>query len=130
MIRETLGHLTDDGLICMHFGEYHFATKPNRTMRYLATARAAFTEDGITSFSRHALVATSPSLLEVSTMLLKKSPFTPSETERFLAVGHEVPGTVPRYVPGIVLTWTSGCERSSSCRRTDWQSGRLRIRTR
>jgi hypothetical protein len=100
MIGETLDHLSDDGLICMHFGEYHFLTKPNRTMRYLSTAREAFAEHGIDDFSEHALVATSPSLLEVSTMLLKKSPFTASEKQRFLEVGAKVPGTVPRYVAG------------------------------
>ena len=100
MIGETLDHLTADGLICMHFGEYDFAGKPNRTTRYMATAREAFENYGIRDFPAHALVATSPSLLEVSTMLLKKSAFTESEIERFFEVVARVSGTVPRYVPG------------------------------
>ncbi len=100
MIEETLDHLTDDGLLCMHFGEFDFDAKPNRTIRYLATARAAFEAKEIPDFRKHALVASSPSLLQVATMLLKKSPFTTAEAERFLAVGKQIPGTVPRFVDG------------------------------
>lgn len=103
MIEETLDHLTDDGLICMHFGEFNFEEKPNRTTRYLATARAAFEAKGISDFRRHALVASSPSLLQVATMLLKKSPFTATEAERFLEVGKRIQGNTPRYVHGTSI---------------------------
>ena len=31
MIKETLQHLTDDGIMVVQFGELDFATAPNRT---------------------------------------------------------------------------------------------------
>ena len=37
--------------------EIEFDTKPNRGIRYLGTARDAFTELGIPDFQRHVLVA-------------------------------------------------------------------------
>ena len=69
MIRETLDHLADDGVLCMQFGEFEFDKKANRTLRYLTTARAAFEDAGLPDFDAHVLVATSPSLLELTTTL-------------------------------------------------------------
>lgn len=102
MIRESLEHLTEDGLICMQFGEVDFAQKPNRTARYLGTARTAFQETGIADFGKHILLATTPVWpVPVSTILLKGTPFTAEEAMRFLRNAPVVPGSVVRYASGL-----------------------------
>jgi len=75
MIAEALGHLTPGGVLCMQFGEVNYDSKPNRTARYLATARAAFTDLGIEGFARHVLLATNAEYpWQLSTLILSKSP--------------------------------------------------------
>jgi hypothetical protein len=88
-LEEALRHLSDQGVICAQFGEVHFDDKPNRTARYLGTAREALHRLGIDDFQRHVLVATSPGFaFTISTILLKRTPFTPAEVQRFTeAVG-------------------------------------------
>lgn len=103
MIIESLQHLTDGGVICMQFGEFNFQGKPNRTSRYVATARAAFHELGIEGHAGHILVATSSDFIPLSTILLKREPFTPDEIGRFLAQMPNIAGAKPRHVPGQVV---------------------------
>jgi hypothetical protein len=99
-IEESLARLADGGLICAQFGELDYDRKPNRTLRYLATAREAFRRRGIDDLSRHVLVLTSPSFIDTPTILLKRSPFTSGEVERFVAAAAEVERAVVRYAPG------------------------------
>jgi hypothetical protein len=101
MITDSLSHLTEDGIICAMFGEAFFDGKPNRTARYIATAREAFARLGITDFDKHVLVETSPSFLTLSTILLKKAPFTAEEITRFKRAVGEVQGGVVRYAPDV-----------------------------
>src|SRR5205814_2607503 len=75
MVAESLRHLADGGIVCMQFGEIDFERKPNRTVRYLTTAREALGRAGIADFDRHVLVATSPSFGSLSTILLARDPF-------------------------------------------------------
>lgn len=103
MILESLTHLTDDGIICMQFGEIEFSRKPNRTARYLATAREAFHELGIEDHAAHMLVATSHDFIPVSTILLKRTAFTKSEVDRFLENMPNVTGAVGQHAPGHQL---------------------------
>ena len=92
MIGVSLAHLTDGGVICAQFGE--FAETPNRTVRYLTTARDAFARLGITDFGQHVLVSSSPSYqLEAFTILLRKTPFTERERARFRARTATVEGS-------------------------------------
>ena len=86
MISETLEHLTDDGISVAQFGEVSFQDRPNRTARYLVTAREAMKEIGIEDPSQHMLVATSQDPLSggLSTIILKRTPFTPDEVDRFV----------------------------------------------
>jgi hypothetical protein len=102
MIKESVEHLRDTGLIAMHFGEVDYEGLPNRTARYLITARQAFAELGIENFERHVLVATTEGFMSTSTMLLKKTPFTPEEIGRFLPLTKEIADSKARYVPGHV----------------------------
>ena len=40
MIAKSLKHLTDEGIMVVQFGELDFDNEPNRTARYVMTARA------------------------------------------------------------------------------------------
>jgi len=120
-IQDSLEHLSDNGVLAAQFGELDFAKKPNRTSRYVATARKALTDLGVEDPSQHILVATSPTDLgaaSYSTILVKKTPFTPEEIARFTeqlagiegaqlvyAPGEEVP---PRPVAAIAATGNPG----------------------
>jgi spermidine synthase len=81
MIADSLDRLSPGGILCVQFGEVDFAAKPNRTLRYLATARAALRELGIPDFARHVIVTTSPGFASFTsaTVLLRKTPFTPED---------------------------------------------------
>jgi len=99
MIEETLEHLSPGGILCAQFGEIDYDVKPNRVVRYLGTARAAFQELGIPDFARHVLVAVSPGFgrLETATVLIKRSPFIAAEVERFLATANGLAGARVSY---------------------------------
>jgi hypothetical protein len=86
MLEEALRHLSDQGVVCAQFGEVRFDDKPNRTTRYLGTAREALRRLGSDDFQHHVLVATSPGFaFTISTILLKRTPFSPDEVQRFTA---------------------------------------------
>ncbi|HEY8515172.1 MAG TPA: hypothetical protein VIS07_06650 [Candidatus Binatia bacterium] len=101
MIVEALEHLDENGILCAQFGEIEFATKPNRVVRYLGTAREALAELGIRDFDRHVLVAVSPGFgqLESATILIRKRPFTEADIETFLDTAAQIEGT------RVVYTW-------------------------
>jgi spermidine synthase len=103
MIVASLERLTDDGVIAMHFGEFQYDTKPNRTARYAGTARRALEKLGVTEVRQHVLVATTPGVLQGSTILVKRNPFTEREVANFLDNTARVPGAVVRHVPGRAL---------------------------
>jgi MFS family permease len=84
MVIESLGRLSDRGILCAQFGEIHYGDRPKRTARYLATAREAFRRLGIGDFERHVLVGTTPDFLwPMATIVLKPKPFTRQEVLRF-----------------------------------------------
>ena len=97
-IRDSLEHLTENGIVAAQFGEIDFVNKPNRTTRYAATARLALERMGIDDAGSHVLVSTSAGVQ--STVLVKRTPFTDEEIGRFTALDDTVPGTEARYVPG------------------------------
>ncbi len=105
MIRESLSHLGERGVICAQFGEIDYAGKPNRTARYVSTARRAFEEFGVADFDRHVLIATVSDIppFALSTVLLGKAPFTAAEIQRFLDNDARVTDATVRYVPGRAL---------------------------
>ena len=103
MLRDSLQRLTPHGVICTQFGELDYANRPNRTTRYLATARAALRDSGIRDFDRHVMVAGGgywPPLVE-SAILLSKRPFSPEQAERFVAHTGLLKSGVVRHVPGL-----------------------------
>jgi hypothetical protein len=102
-IRDSLEHLTDDGVLVAQFGEQNFATKPNRTSRYVSTARAALDEIGIEDPSGHVVLLTSPyqgSVYRNATILVKPTPFTDQELADTTDQAAKVPGTTVEYLPG------------------------------
>ena len=102
MLKESLKHLTEQGIICAQFGELYFENKPKRTTRYLATARQAYAEEGIQPFEQHVAVATSGGLGDLlqSTILLSKSPLTSGQIKRFYQKTIRLQMGSVRYVPG------------------------------
>lgn len=102
-IVESFEHLAPDGVIAAQFGEVDYEAKPNRTTRYVSTAREALYEMGIDDPSDHIVVATTPgtnSSLTVSTILVKREPFTAAEVDGLLGTAANVAGTELRYAPG------------------------------
>ena len=105
-IVDSFKHLAPNGILAVQFGEVNYAQRPNRTTRYVATARHALADFGVRDPSGHILVATSPSFATIggateSTILVKASPFTPTEVNRFVSALATVPGSTLRYAPGI-----------------------------
>lgn len=103
MIETTLEHLSDRGISVAQFGEVNFAERPNRTARYVMTAREAFKRIGVDDMSGHILIATSTDPLSggLSTIILKREPFTHDEVQRFIDA---IPNAEPSqliYAPGV-----------------------------
>ena len=101
MIGETLRRLAPDGLLAMQFGEDDFDAQPNRTLRYVASARAALTEMGVADPAAHIAVATTKSLGDLSTILVSPTPIDRARAAAFLAAAADVPKTRVRWVQGI-----------------------------
>ena len=85
MVEASLRRLAPGGIVCAQFGEVAFDRKPNRTTRYLATAREAFRREGIVDFGRHVLLATAPGIFTTATILLRREPWSDEEIARFVA---------------------------------------------
>ncbi len=102
MIADSLKHLTDDGIMVVQFGELDFKGKPNRTARYVMTARAAMKDIGIENPGDHMIVSefiTNKSG-DLSTIMLKRTPFTPAEVARYEAEAPKLPMVSTSWVPG------------------------------
>lgn len=104
-IEETLDHLTDDGILAAQFGEANYEVKNNRTTRYVATARHALEQAGIENPEDHILVSTFglEANARLSTIFVKKTPFTDDEIATFVGQDDEVPGSELQYAPGHEL---------------------------
>jgi hypothetical protein len=102
MIDETLDHLTDDGVMVVQFGELDFQSRPNRTSRYVVTAREALRRLGVDDPSHHIMVAAHlpPEGGALSTIIVKRTPFTTGEVDAFAKSVANVPYNVPIYAPG------------------------------
>jgi hypothetical protein len=103
MIEESLSHLSDEGISVAQFGEVDFANRPNRTSRYLVSARQALENMGVEDPSQHILVATSTDPLSggLSTIMVKRTPFTPEEITRFQEAIPNSPDSKLVYAPGV-----------------------------
>lgn len=100
MIDATLARLAPDGFLAMQFGEDDFDAQPNRTLRYLASARAALARRGVADPAAHIAVATTRSLGDVSTILVSPTPITGARARAFAAAAADVPHTRVQWLPG------------------------------
>src|SRR4029078_731864 len=92
MIKTTLEHLTGDGIMVVQFGELNFRESPNRTSRYIVTARSALQELGCENPNDHLLVAAQFTQAgDLSTIVVKRTPFTAGEADRFLTQIRNLP---------------------------------------
>ncbi len=103
-IVDSLNHLAPGGILAAQFGEVDYAARPNRTTRYVATARHALAQLGISNPGAHIMVSTSKSSALLggatqSTILVKKTPFTAAEIHRFEDGLQVVPGSALQYAP-------------------------------
>ena len=103
-IVSSLQHLTPDGIFVAQFGEIDYEHSPYRTTRFVATARQALADLGVADPRDHILVASSPARFfgsfTLSTILVKRAPFTAAEVSRFVGSLSAVPGTTLQYAPG------------------------------
>jgi hypothetical protein len=88
----------------VQFGEFTF-DRPNRTSRYIVTARKALEELGVKDPSQHVLVAARVTKLgalggALSTIVVKRTPFMSGEVDRFLGGVARVPEHHPYAAPG------------------------------
>lgn len=101
MVAESVRHLTDTGVVCAQFGELSFDTKPNRTTRYLMTARAAFEDEGIPDFPRHVLIAAGTGFAPFKDLaiLLSRKPFAQGQIDGFVTKSKDVLGGTVVFAP-------------------------------
>lgn len=102
MIAESLRHLTDDGIMVVQFGELDFVGNAARTPRYVMTARQAFADLGIARPERHMIVSAfiTNKSGDLATIILKRTPFTPTEVKRYIGAVADVPLATNVYAPG------------------------------
>lgn len=106
MITETLQHLSDDGISVAQFGEVDFEFQPNRTARYVVTAREALEDSGVDDPSSHIMVAESedPFTSGLSTIVVSRSPVTPEQVDRFVQSVESTSDSQVVYAPSEVAT--------------------------
>jgi spermidine synthase len=100
MVKTALEHLQPGGVICMQFGEVDYDSKPNRTARYMATARKAMSEMGVSDFGRHVILVTYRFGMTRSTILIGREAFTAAQVAQMEDQVTRIPKAVVRHVPG------------------------------
>jgi hypothetical protein len=107
-ITETYEHLAPNGILAAQFGEVDYDEKPNRTARYVSTVRKALKDLGVEDPSQHVLIGTTGEVDaegnvlpgKLSSILVKKTPFTEDEIDRFAGLEDQVENTRVEYAPG------------------------------
>jgi hypothetical protein len=102
MIEQVFRRLSPGGILCAQFSEVDYERKPNRTLRFLATARQHYFYEKIPDFEDRTLVATSEGLAPYveSTILLSRSAFTPQQIGDFIFhTQRRIPQGIVRYFP-------------------------------
>lgn len=103
MIKESLNHLTPEGMVVAQFGDFSFDTRPTRTARYLSTARSAMGGSEGDFANRTMLVIDQPEffIARISSIFLFKSPVQPDAGARVEAsVTQNLPESKVIYIPG------------------------------
>jgi hypothetical protein len=95
----ALQRLSPAGLLCAQFGEFDYENKPNRTIRFISTAREAFRTARVPNFTERILISTSAGLPQMveSTIVLSKSPFGLEQIGHFEEQIGRIPGGEVRF---------------------------------
>jgi spermidine synthase len=103
MIQEALAHLGPGGVLAAQFGERDFVSRPNRTVRFLSTARRALAELGIDDFGDHVMVLSALGLPPMydTTVLIGKQPFDAEDGRAFAEGSRHLEGGALHWVPGL-----------------------------
>ncbi len=100
-IQEAFRHLAPGGVLCMQFGEVDYEFNPNRTARYLSTARAALEDLGLNPFKARVMLATNKSFpFHSSTILLRKEAWSKTEIDALYGIAETRDELRIRYAPG------------------------------
>jgi FtsH-binding integral membrane protein len=106
-LQSMLQHLTGNGIFVAQFGEVD-ATYDLRTSRFVATARQALANLGVSDPVGHIMVAATPTsfvdAIPLSTILVSKSAFTPADVQRFTGAVKAVPKSTALTVDGKPVT--------------------------
>lgn len=98
MILDAMARLSDGGVLTAQFGELDFENKPNRTLRFLSTARNALERRGVDDFASHVLVARSGKrMMGSSTILLSEKAFAESDVAALEEAAESVDGGALEY---------------------------------
>jgi hypothetical protein len=101
MIKQTLEHLAPGGIMAVQFGELSFNDSPNRTSRYVVTARQALKDFGVKDPNNHLLVSVlRTNTGDLSTIIVTRDPVTPAQADRFAAKVQSLPGNSLIAAPG------------------------------
>jgi hypothetical protein len=101
-LQEAIKHLHPQGIICAQFGEFDYDQKPNRTVRFIATARHAFYLGRTPDLDERVLVSTAPGLppFVESTVILGRRSFTNEQMDAFEGhVERRIAGGKVQYSP-------------------------------
>ena len=101
-LESMLQHLTPNGVFVAQFGEVN-DVYDLRTARFVATARQALADLGVTHPRDHIMVAMTQThffgVIPLSTIFVKRTPFTPAEVANFAKSVADVPQTSILYSP-------------------------------
>jgi spermidine synthase len=102
-IGDAFRRLTEGGIVCAEFGELDIEHKPNRTLRFISTARQFYRDERIPDFQSRVLVASSQGSQPFveSTILLSRSALSGVQIDAAKRhVMRRMPHGVVRYTPG------------------------------
>ncbi len=99
MVKESLEHTSKDGVVMVQFGEFDYASKPSRTVRYLQNVRAAMHDLGISDPQKHIIVMTDDDFLQTTSILMKREPFTDEDLARYEVQRSNISDSVTRVAP-------------------------------
>lgn len=103
MIQKAYDRLSDRGIIIAQFGDFDFANRPNRTARYLVTARSAL-EGRLGEFADHTALVVDDAdadLGRLTTIGIARNPLDRAAIERIAATVDELAASRLVHLPGI-----------------------------
>jgi spermidine synthase len=106
MIRDSLSRLSEDGIICVQWGELFNERK--RAARYINTANAALKELGVADPSDHILVSTRQSHVPTSTIIVGREAITEQREEAFGKAVANIPKATLWHPRGSVVDGAGG----------------------